>query len=281
MSRLPKFAVILLVFFLILIGVGCAFAIRSCAEENKVKTELTVEDVSSSPKFYPGLESVTLPDNIPQQIKEYSGFTVSFNEDNHTPNYVAWELLGSEVSYEVERSNNFWQDTEIVGCPTTKDYSYSGYDRGHLCPAGDQKWSQQAMYDCFVMANMCPQDHQLNAGAWNTLENKERQWAQRDSAIMIIAGPIYLETDTQRIGNVGVRVPSAFFKVFLAPYVESPRAIAFVYPNMLSPGNMQDYAMSVDDLEEQLGYDFFPALPDEIENKVESSFSFKEWNRSK
>ena len=137
------------------------------------------------------------------------------------------------------------------------------------------------MEDCFVMANICPQDHNLNSNAWSTLEAKERQWAKRDSAIMIIAGPIYTKNDTQRIGPTGVRVPGAFFKAFLAPYVKEPRAIAFVYPNMSSPGNMEKYAMSIDNLEKLLGYDLFPALPDSIENIVEAEFSFTEWTRSK
>lgn len=232
-------------------------------------------------KHYPGLETVGIPESLTSQIKEYVGFTISFNKDNGTPNYVAWELLGNETSGENQRTDKFWTDTEIEGCPTTKDYTGSGYDRGHMCPAADQKWSQQAMEDCFVMANICPQIHALNAGAWATLENKERQWAARDSAVMIVCGPIYDVQDTQRIGNAGVRVPGAFFKVLMAPYLPEPRGIAFVYPNMTAPGNMENYAMSIDELEKLTGYDFFPALPDDVETKVESTFSFKEWNSSK
>ena len=276
MSRLPKLAIFGLIFCIFLIGIGCFLIFNSPAEAKRVKELLEID-----PTHYPGLETVKLKEGMPEQIKQYTGFTVSFNKENHTPNYVAWELLGSEISYEVERSNTFWQDSDIDGCPAHRDYTHSGYDRGHMCPAADQKWSQEAMIDCFVMSNICPQDHNLNAGAWNTLENKERQWALRDSAIMIIAGPVYQDTDSKRIGDIGVRVPGAFFKAFLAPYVKEPRAIAFVYPNMASPGNMQDYAMSIDDLEDILGYDLFPALPDDIENKVESRFSFTEWNKSK
>lgn len=279
-NKFPKMAVAGLAVCFLLIVIGCVLAVNSWGKSECVSDTLEVESTKIK-RFYPGLETVILKEGTPEQIKEYVGFTISFNKDNHTPNYVAWELLGSEVAYEVERSNKFWQDSELEGCPSHRDYSYSGYDRGHMCPAADQKWSVEAMNDCFVMANMCPQDHKLNAGAWNTLENKERQWAQRDSAIMIIAGPVYEPTDTARIGDIGVRVPSAFFKALLAPYVENPRAIAFVYPNMASPGNMQDYAMSIDQLEELLGYDFFPALPDDIENKVEANYSFLEWNRSK
>lgn len=220
-----------------------------------------------------------VPDGTPEQIVEYEGFRVSFNKENKTPNWVAWELLGTEVDGPVSRSDKFWQDTKVEGCPGTSDYTRSGYDRGHLCPAADQKWSEKAMADCFVMTNMAPQDHSLNAGAWNTLENKERNWAKRDSAIVIIAGPIYEKSDTKRIGEAGVRVPSAFYKVIIAPYLDEPRGIGFVYPNMSSPGNMQNYSMSIDEVEKITGIDFFYTLPDDLEDRIESVASFKEWDR--
>lgn len=213
------------------------------------------------------------------QIKDYEGFTVAFNAANGTPDYVAWELLGSETDGAWSRSDKFWQDPEIKGCPESKDYSNSGYDRGHLCPAADQKWSPRAMQDCFVMANMCPQAHALNAGAWKTLEQKERLWAQRDSAIIIVAGPIYENSDKERIGEAGVRVPGAFFKVMLAPYLPEPRAIGFVYPNMTSPGNMQNYVMTVREVEKLTGLDFFSSLPDDVEEQLETTSSFRDWNK--
>lgn len=225
------------------------------------------------------LEAVRMPASVESQEKSYTGFRLSFNKDNGTPNWVAWELLGSETEGALSRSNKFWCDENLSGCPDTRDYTKSGYDRGHMVPAADQKWRQKAMEDCFVMANICPQDHALNAGAWNTLEGKERIWAKRDSALVIVAGPIYSDNDKTRIGQAGVRVPSAFFKVLLAPYLDSPRAIGFVYPNMSSPGNMQNYAMTVDEVEKLTGFDFFYNLPDDIENEVESTMSFKEWNR--
>lgn len=226
-----------------------------------------------------GFDAAKVPEGTAEQIVEYEGFRVSFNSDNKTPNWVAWELLGSETDGPESRSDNFWQDLNVDGCPTTRDYSNSGYDRGHMCPAADQKWSPQAMIDCFSLANMAPQDHSLNAGAWSTLEKKERLWAQRDSAIVIIAGPIYEKGDTKRIGSAGVRVPSAFFKVIIAPYLEEPRGIGFIYPNMSSPGNMKDYSMSIDEVEEITGIDFFYNLPDDIEEKIEATASFKEWDR--
>lgn len=254
-------------------------AFYSC-NTGKDEPKMPTPDIPGKPSatHYEGLENVVIPSGLASQIKEYTGFTLSFNKDNRTPNYVAWELLGSEVGGSVSRTDYFWQDNDIDGCPKHSDYTGSGFDRGHMCPAADQKWSEEAMNDCFVMANMCPQLNVLNAQAWEKLEEKERQWAKRDSAVMIIAGPIYSDGETY-IEKSKVRVPDAFFKVLIAPYLDEPRGIAFVYPHMKCPGNMQDYATSIDEVEKITGFDFFSSLPDELETKLESTYSFTDWNK--
>ena len=252
---------------LIVVGVACNFVVSSEKSSGPVRTT----DAT-------GLDFARVAPGTPEQIVEYEGFRVSFNKDNRTPNWVAWELLESETDGPFSRSDNFWCDPSVVGCPDIPDYKRSGYDRGHLCPAADQKWSEKAMSDCFSFANMAPQDHSLNSGAWQTLEKKERLWANRDSAIVIIAGPIYESKTPKTIGD-GVKVPDAFFKVIIAPYLENPRGIGFVYPNMSSPGNMKDYSMTIDEVEKITGIDFFYNLPDDIENQIESVASFKEWDR--
>lgn len=249
------------------------------AERNTTMVKSQTETAEKhEPEVSGSLLDVRIPDSLKSQLKDYEGFRVSFNSRNRTSNWVAWELLRSETSGASGRSNKFWTDAEIDNCPSTGDYTRSGYDRGHLCPAADQKWSDQAMEDCFVMANITPQDHALNSGAWATLETKERAWAERDSALLIVAGPVYTDQDKRMIGS-GVRVPGAFFKVLVAPYLEQPRGIAFVYPNMSAPGNMQNYVMTIDDVEKLTGFDFFYNLPDDVENEVESKASFAEWNK--
>lgn len=262
----------------VLVAVGVIIAICAALDKN---TAMSEEKGKGKEKraFSSALDYARVPAGTPEQIVEYEGFRVSFNKENKTPNWVAWELLGTEVDGTESRSNKFWRDENVEGCPDTKDYTNSGYDRGHLCPAADQKWSAKAMTDCFVMANMAPQNHSLNSGAWNTLENKERIWAKRDSAIIIIAGPIYEKGDNERIGNAGVRVPGAFYKVMIAPYLDEPRGIGFIYPNQSSPGNMRNYSMSIDEVEKITGIDFFYNLPDDLEDKIESVASFKEWDR--
>lgn len=257
------------------------FLVGKLAAESCTRTGRDANRVAA-PGHYPDLElaSEQNPGTRPNSLlKSYEGFTLMFNPDNHTPDWVGWELLGSESDGESARSNRFWHDEDMEGCAFTEDYRNSDFDRGHLCPAADQKWSPEAMRDCFVMTNIAPQDHKLNSGAWATLEKKERLWAKRDSAIVIVAGPVYRNSDNRRLGETGVRVPSAFFKVILAPYADSPRAIGFLYPNMHSPGNMENYACTVDEIEKLTGLDFFSSLPDSIENYVESHKMFREWNQ--
>lgn len=247
---------------------------RKCSAE---MDRAVVENKASAPKHFDSLDKVNgaSPSSVE---KEYEGFTLSFNPNTKVADWVAWELLGDETYGPVTRHNRFHTDRNIVGCPDTKDYSNSGYDRGHMCPAADQKWSSQAMSDCFFMTNIAPQKHELNAGAWKTLEEKERLWAKRDSAIIIVAGPLYASRNPERIGKARVAVPDAFFKCILAPYATPPRAIAFVYDNARCPGNMMDYALPVREVEQMTGLDFFHTLPDDIEEEVETVANFRQWN---
>ena len=277
-NKILKYAAV----FLLIIGIAYFWnKLAPGAIENDIKSESSKTSETSSAINLKDLDKVKVAKDVPSIIKDYEGFTVDFNPNNKTPNYVAWILQGEETEGNISRSNNFWTDSDLDGCPDTRDYSRSGYDRGHMCPAGEQKWSDEAMRHSFVMANICPQKHELNTGAWKTLEDKERLWAKRDSAIVIVAGPIYDSSDKETIGKNKVRVPSAFFKVLLAPYATPMRAIGFVYPNMKCDGNMQAYAVSVNDVEKITGMDFFSCLPDEIENDIEAVVSFKDWNSNK
>ncbi|MCC8071517.1 MAG: DNA/RNA non-specific endonuclease [Bacteroidales bacterium] len=216
---------------------------------------------------------------LEEQLVRYKGMDVSFNPYLHIPNWVAWELTAEEAQGTEPRSNQFACDPNVESCPQSKDYSYSGYDRGHMAPAGDMKWSQDAMKETFYMTNICPQEHTLNTGAWKSLEEKCRVWAQADSAIIIIAGPVLANQDDvkERIGSIGVGVPKSFFKVILSPYANPPRAIAFIMENGRVEGGIQQAVTTVDNVEALTGHDFFSALPDSIEDVIESHSSWNQW----
>lgn len=215
---------------------------------------------------------------LPEQLVSYQGMDISFNPDAHEPNWVAWELTDKETTGTESRSNKFYSDPDVKGCAETYDYSYSGYDRGHMAPAGDMKWSAEAMNSSFSMANICPQAKSLNTGAWKRLEEKCRKWAADDGSLVIICGPVLTDDPIERIGETGVAVPRRFFKVILAPKVKPIRGIAFIMPNDKVPGGMQAAAVSIDEVERVTGHDFFASLPDDIENAVESQCDFNAWS---
>lgn len=222
-------------------------------------------------------------DAIGDQLLKYPGFTLSFSPKHHQPRWVAWELTRQEAqASEASRKNSSFQpDPKAIGCPQLADYRGSGYEKGHMCPAGDMKWSKEAMDACFMLTNICPQVNALNNGAWRSLEEKCREWAIRDSAIIIVCGPILADDPEHAIGDTKVTVPRRFFKAILAPYANPPRGIAFIMPNAHVPGGMQAAAVSIDQAEQAANIDLFPFLPDDIETEIEKQCNFPLWSKKK
>lgn len=254
----------------IMVAIFIVDVIQMFAEEKKSANTTKIE----------GLEMVIIPQGMTNETRSYTGFTTYFNRDTHLPNCTSYELTRQETSGEVQRSKSFYADPNLDGSATPQDYAYSGFDRGHMVPAGDMKWDTDAMTECFYMSNIVPQKKALNSGAWNKLETKIRDWADRDSALIVITGPIVLESDWENtIGDNKVVVPSSLFKVILAPYANPARAIAFIYANEKASGGLEKHAVSVDEVERITGMDFFSALPDDIENDVESRFDLNQWNK--
>ena len=135
------------------------------------------------------LERVVTNSDLTEQLIEYKGMIVSFNADMHIPNWVSWELTRDEATGVEPRSNAFAPDPCVDGCASLSDYRGSGYDRGHMAPAGDMKWDPETMRESFLLTNICPQAKSLNSGSWKRLEEKCRIWAQADSAVVIVCGP--------------------------------------------------------------------------------------------
>lgn len=215
----------------------------------------------------------------PEQIIEHIGYTISYHPYWYIPNWVAYELTDAEVDGLEERSNHFVPDPLVKGDPiVTKDYSNSGYDRGHMAPAADMKWSEQAMKESFYMTNMCPQNHSNNAGDWKDLEEFGRDLARKYKGIYICCGPIVTDT-TITIGVYHrIVVPQSFFKAFLRQKDDGNwTAIGFIMPNAAGNKPLMTYMRSVDEIEQIIGFDLFYSLPDSIENIIESDYNISDW----
>jgi endonuclease G len=205
------------------------------------------------------------------QVIHRTGYTLAYDAKTRTPQWVAWELTKKETQGTEERSNVFQPDPDVKGAKVvTKDYSHSGYDRGHMAPAADMKWSKKAMKESFYMSNICPQDHNLNTSDWSELENKSRQWARRFGKVYIVCGPIYNGKRNEYIGDHRVKVPDAFFKVVLINEKKKQCAMGFYFENEAGERKLQEYLVPVDRLEQLTGMDFFSALPDNLEDRLEA-----------
>lgn len=213
-------------------------------------------------------------------LLDYEGFAVSFNPTLHLPNWVAWTITARKMENSDEpRHDNFRPDESVEGCATLADYYKSGYDRGHMAPSGDMKWSYEAMDQACYLTNICPQVHALNNGAWKNLEEKCRKNATRDSLLVVVCGPVLNKGFSKYIGETPIPVPDRFFKVILTPGgVAGPQAIGFLMPNDYVEGGMQATATTVDAIEELTGHDFFSLLPDELETVLESEVDFNRFS---
>lgn len=222
---------------------------------------------------------VRLPDGTANSDLDYTGFRIGFNASMHEPNYAAWELDSARLDGAASRKDaKFQSDPDVDGCATLADYRNSGYDRGHMVPAADMKWDEQAMHDCHYLTNIAPQQQQLNTGAWNSLEGLCRKWAARYGRLVVVAGPVLTDKITTFIGPSQVAVPSRYYKVVLAPDLAEPMGIGFIMPNRYVEGGVQASAVTIDQVEAVTGIDFFSGLPDSIENIVESQARFHKWN---
>ena len=221
-------------------------------------------------------------EGTPEKILVRRGYTVSYNREHNLPNWVAWELTPETLVERESRTDKFLPDPDLpeAEAVTTDDYKRSGWDRGHMCPAGDNRWHWCAMQESFYMTNICPQNHNLNRGDWTELEEACREWAQREGKIYIVCGPILYRQRHKTIGREHrITVPEAFFKVVLCPTSNPPRAIGFIYKNTSGNHPLDQYVNSVDQVERITGIDFFPALPDEVEKKVEAEYDLGLWKR--
>ena len=218
---------------------------------------------------------------VSETMLQRKAYTTSYNRQTRTPNWVAWTLTREHTRGTLLRENERFEEDTAVGTPraTYQDYYNSRYDRGHMCPAGDNKWDQTALTESFLMTNICPQNHGLNKDDWNELEMQCRTWARRYGAVTIVCGPLFEEAAGQEprtIGRNKVRVPTGFFKVVYRAEPE-PHAIGFIFVNDGSSQPWRQQATSVDEVERRSGINFFPQLPDDVEDRVEAERELEHW----
>ena len=246
----------------------------------------TINHQPSTTNHQPSVTVTTLDllkQRVPRGTSEImltrTSYVTSYNKQTRTPNWVAWNLTKAHTYGRLLRENERFEEDPDVPTPrsTFQDFYNSRYDRGHMCPAGDNKWDEQAMTETFLMTNICPQNHGLNKEDWNDLEMQCRSWARHFGEVTIVCGPLFEDTENQRtIGRNRVSIPSGFFKVVYRTS-PTPHAIGFIFKNDGSSQPWRKQICSVDEVERRSGINFFHMLPDDIEDRVEAEEDINDW----
>ncbi len=219
-----------------------------------------------------------LPTSTTGQVIHHDGYSLSYHEAHEQAEWVAYELKRAHLSNTNFKRPYFEIDKAVrTGAAHWRNYKNSGYDRGHLCPAADRKYSQEAHDETFLTSNISPQIPEFNAGIWNTLEQKVRYWARKYDGVFVVTGGI-LTKDLNGIGKEEVSVPDYFYKVLIDRNSGPTKMIAFLIPHRNSDRPLYEFVVSVDTIESLTGIDFFAALDDQLENQLEASDSYKNWS---
>jgi len=223
------------------------------------------------------MPSYALPSSTTGSIVNHDYFSLSYNEPFEQAEWVAYTLEKKHLTYDDRKRPYFIEDPKVkTKSADWRNYKSSGYDRGHLCPAGDRRFSEYAYNETFYTSNISPQNREFNAGIWNQLEMKTRQWVKKNGTHFVITGGV-LERGLEEIGEEDVDVPKYYYKVIAKGDAKNLKAIAFLMENRPSSKRIQQFAVPIDEVEKRTGIDFFQELPDKIEQVLEREVRTKDW----
>lgn len=230
------------------------------------------------------IEGLEIPAYIDgHEVIRHTGYTLSWNEQYLVADWVAYELTATELdTQEVSRSEDFRPDEAVRRSSQLEDYRNSGYSRGHLAPAQDFKWSENAMSETFYLTNMVPQLQNYNGGIWLKAENATRDAARITGVVYVVTGPVLTDGPFETIGDNKVAIPKECYKALLVIDENGGvHTIAMSIPQEVGKKeSLSKYMMSVDELEALTGLDFFIELEDEVENAAEATYDISYWPKS-
>lgn len=231
---------------------------------------IAVVDMDTVEVLYHYTASDLLPETNKGVKVNHHSYTLSYVEDYEQSEWVAHLLTPDYITGSAKRKSSFKYDKGVLTKSAThKDYTHSGYDRGHLLPAADRKSSQEDMNETFYMSNVAPQNSCLNREGWRLLEERIREKVLESDSLFIVTGTV-VTNDSLRIGKNKVVVPQYFYKIVLDYDPSSYCASAYLVPNFCISIIDERYLVSIDSLETLSGIDFFAQLPDDFEIMFES-----------
>ena len=244
-----------------------------------------MKEPTPMPAVLDRLEEARLQENFAWPISSrlkllalsHTAFSLGYSEEHEQAAWVSYLLSRQHERNSFERRNNFKEDPLIPGgSASSEDYTNSGYDRGHLAPAGDLDFGKEVLAESFYMSNISPQHPSFNRGGWRALEEQVRLWASREDSLLLVTGPV-LRKGLKRIGDNQVSVTEYFYKIILDARPPEVKVIGFLMANRGIMKNIEDFVVPVDSIEALSGLDFFPQIPDVLEDSLESVVQQENW----
>ena len=218
-----------------------------------------------------------IPSSTTGVIVNHDNYSLSYSEEYEQAEWVAYTLHKNQLTTVTRKRPYFIEDPKVITKSAHwRNYKNSGYDRGHLCPAGDRKYTLEAFEETFYTSNISPQENSFNGGVWNRLEQKVRRWAKTKGSVYVVTAGV-LQKGLPTIGSEKVAVPKSFYKVICVGEGASLKVIAFLIPHKKSKAALENFVVTIDEIEAKTGIDFFVGLPKERQEAIESKIVTKGW----
>lgn len=238
--------------------------------EDPYASPATAEQTGFPGEYLPGFPS--------GELVRHDHYLLSYSEPYEQAAWVAYTLKREHLTSHDRERPFFVEDPKVrTRSAHWRNYKASGYDRGHLCPAGDRRFSEAAYNQTFYTSNISPQHPEFNAGVWNELEQQVRRWAREYGQVYVVTGGV-LEPGLPRIGEEGVAVPRYFYKVVFRGEGAGAKALGFLVPNGPTGAAPEAFLTPLDRLESLTGIDFFASLPAAVQEALESGVETAHWD---
>ncbi len=211
------------------------------------------------------------------QLIDHGCFILEYDEPNEQALWTYYLMCRSKTNAIAARSDRFMSDPMVITeSATDADYRGSGFDRGHLVPAGDMAYSEDCMETSFYYSNMSPQAPSFNRGTWKKLETLVRFWAFTYDTMYVVSGPIYGDSSVY-IGPNEVAVPTYYFKAVYLKAMDREQMIGFIMQNEKIDGELKNYVVTIDEIEKRTGLNLYASICPEKQAKLEEKSDKRKW----
>lgn len=227
------------------------------------------------------------------EIVKHSAYAIGFDCEYKMPAWT-FHVVTPDITFgNVSRTNDFRPDSS-VSCGSSNDSDYFtrevnpdgkvnflgyGFDRGHLVPSADFKWSPTGLSETYFYSNMTPQRPQFNRESWAEIEGLVRKLVDAEKkTLYVLTAPIFskdMKTVERSVHQV--KIPDWHYKIVADLSLDTPRGMAFLMPNRKCEGRPSSYVVSIDSIEKLTGLDFFPKLSESMQQSIEGKADFNAW----